>query len=90
MPQASLDGVWLKVRRANVHLRNLDRSMKRWRTASGGYEIALSDDTASGLREWKVVRADSLPSSLSLLAGDVVHNLRSALDHLIYQLVIAN
>jgi hypothetical protein len=64
--------------------------MKRWRTASGGYEIALSDDTASGLREWKVVRADPLPSSLSLLAGDVVHNLRSALDHLIYQLVIAN
>ena len=50
----------------------------------------MSDDAATGLREWKVGRADPLPSSLSLLAGDVIHNLRSALDHLIYQLVIAN
>jgi hypothetical protein len=64
--------------------------MKRFRARSGSYEIATSDDAATGLREWKVVRADPLPSSLSLSAGDVIHNLRSALDHLIYQLVIAN
>lgn len=30
------------------------------------------------------------PPSLSLLLGDYVHNLRSALDHLVWQLVIAN
>jgi hypothetical protein len=53
--QASLDGVRLKVRRAKAHLSNLDRSMKRWRAGSRRYEIAMSDDTATGLREWKVV-----------------------------------
>jgi hypothetical protein len=32
----------------------------------------------------------AVPLRLSLLAGDLVHNLRSALDHAVYQLVLGD
>ncbi len=37
-----------------------------------------------------MVKADNLPASLSVLSGDAVDNLRSAVDHIIWQLVIDN
>jgi hypothetical protein len=46
-----------------------------------------SDDLGN---RWAVVYCESvaeIPLRFSLLAGDVVHNLRSALDHAVYQLV---
>ena len=89
MASASLDGARLKINRAKLHLGNLGRAVKRFRETSA-YEIATADNPDTGLREWRVVQADPLPPSLSLLTGDVVHNLRSALDHLVYQLVLAN
>ncbi len=44
-------------------------------------------------REWDVIDCESVrsvPLRLSLLAGDAIHNARSALDHLVYQLVLAD
>src|ERR1700733_5044928 len=38
----------------------------------------------------QVLKADPIPPSLVCIAGDVIHNLRSALDHIVCALVQAN
>lgn len=85
----SLDGTRLKLERAKDHLRDFEAATQRF-FQTNPYEIVVQDNTHADQRQHVVVRADPLPASLSLILGDAIHNLRSALDHLIWQLVIAN
>ncbi len=75
--------------RAKKHLHDLD-GIWRWFRETNPYGFALEKDPDTG-KEWRVVtRADPIPLCIPALAGDVVHNLRSALDQLIRQLIVAN
>jgi hypothetical protein len=82
-------GARLKVIRAYHHFKTLngkiDRALKGQRNGVlGGYE--------SDGREY-VYRADirwQPPEDWGLIFGDAIHNLRSALDHVVYDLVIRN
>jgi len=86
---ASLAGPSLKLERAKKHLHDLD-GMWRWFRETNPYRFALEKDPDTG-EEWRVVtRADPIPLCIPILAGDCVHNLRSALDQLIRQLIVAN
>lgn len=54
------------------------------------HRVTPNDDLQSGQHVLKVSRIDPVPFEVLLIAGDMLHNLRSALDHLIWQLVLAN
>ncbi|HEX6204497.1 MAG TPA: hypothetical protein VFZ29_01640 [Solirubrobacterales bacterium] len=86
---ASLKGPQLKLDRAKHHIRDLEAARQRFFDANP-YDLWEKENLETGQRELVVKRADPVPDSLSLISGDVIHNLRSALDHLIWQLVVAN
>jgi hypothetical protein len=71
-----------KIERAKKHLRNLEAELVRF----GKQEFhAVTTDKNSQIRQlgkYRMLPFDALPA-----AGDVIHNLRSALDHLAGQLV---
>jgi hypothetical protein len=80
-----LDGVEAKIALARVHLEALHRAAGRL-FAEQPIRIDLLPDRQEG---WFLVRPDFVaepPLSLGVGIGDVVHNLRSALDHLVWQL----
>jgi hypothetical protein len=79
------DGVRLKIKRAKSHLRDL-KAMWRGFLKTRPYRVVPKDNPKTERREHTVIRAAPLPADLPLIAGDVIHNLRSALDQLIFLL----
>ena len=85
-----LDGAWLKVGRAREHSKLLKTVLDLVVKANPG-EVMPERDMPTGdivIRLHLPNGAFQLPSRLGLIAGDAIHNLRSALDHLAYQLAI--
>jgi len=85
---SDLAGARAKVRRAEKHLRELDEYGQRW-AETVGYELRLELDGPTTLvaRMFHPTNT-SPPISIALAAGDAIHNLRSALDHVVYQLAV--
>ncbi len=83
-----LDGAYHKVARARKHLDELRFETKQF-TDSAPYSLtgAYEPPDDHFVMRWQVHRP--APLRLGLIAGDVVHNLRSALDHVVYQLSVA-
>lgn len=79
--------VRVKIKRAEKHLRDLAAELLAARnvrtTVVGPKTSPHTGQTVRGL-----VTLPRLPFDAVATAGDIVHNLRSALDHLAYQLVI--
>lgn len=75
-----------KIRRAGDHAEELGVFTQDW--LENGPQAVLHIDTDG---DWDVgsVEVPPVPPELPVILGDVVHNLRSALDHLVYELVIA-
>jgi hypothetical protein len=84
-----LRGIQAKTERAKQHIADLERAVRAFRD-SKPYEIGTERDPKTGYLIYQVVRADEAPLQLSLIAGDAIQNLRTALDHLAHQLVLAN
>lgn len=84
---ADLTGVRAKLRRAKEHHSTLKVEFDVW-----GKEHA--DALIFHVRRdgpWYVITANPVPQPdirFSTIAGDIIHNLRSALDHLVWQLVL--
>jgi hypothetical protein len=89
MSKATLDGPKLKLERAKSHIDDLVAAIERF-YETNPYDGIVQDNPETNRRELTVTRADSLPDELAVICGDAVHNLRSALDHLIWQLIVAN
>ena len=84
-----LDSARLKVRRAEDHLKEIEKVMRDfWYANANG--ITLDPDPQTRGYIVRIAGSPRPPESLPLLIGDCVHNLRSALDHLMWQLVVAN
>jgi len=76
-----------------MHLRDLKELAERFR-ASHPYVIAAQrepkPDPSQGVNYFFVLdRVDAVPAQIGLVAGDVLTNLRAALDHLAWDLVAA-
>ena len=83
-----LDGVWLKVNRAKQHLESLDGEIRRF-LQSGAYTVTPNpeEDTEEVyMFQFNVVRQP--PKEWSVIVGELAFNLRSALDHLAWQLAL--
>jgi len=83
--KSSLTGINQKIGRAREHLAAVGELLQSY---DGGSEIAAEVD-ANGML-WLTAKLAPVPDSLPILIGDCVHNLRAALDHLVWQLAIAN
>lgn len=85
-------GPRLKISRAEKHLSDLNAAVKEF-IATDPYTQAPEDDPKTGDLVYKISVQPHAPKGLrdlSVIVGDVVHNLRSALDLLAWQLVEAN
>jgi hypothetical protein len=81
---ALLDGAFAKLDRAEEHLRELRSEVGAWEKQPGSFSAHHNSE----LTEYRFrVHFASHPdlTRWGLLAGDCVHNLRSALDHLVWE-----
>jgi len=90
MPFNRIDGIRLKIERAKMHVVELDQRINAFANEKP-YEIGAKPHRIPQIRHTTlyIKSAKPVPEDLSVIIGDVVHNLRSALDHLAWQLVEA-
>lgn len=88
---ASLDGPIAKLDRAKTHLHTLHKSVGAYkRTKSHEFPVTKFDpETGEKVLSLRILKHPKNPE-WGLILGDVIHNLRAALDHLVWQLVILN
>src|SRR5579871_3852534 len=86
---SQLARIKLKTQRAKDHIRDLDTAIQAFRD-SDPYGFRVEDDLQTGDQVHRIQIRSETPEHFALLIGDAVHNLRTALDHLAWQLVLAN
>jgi hypothetical protein len=74
--------------RAQKHIETLQCEAEKW-IKSGVYELSLETD-AKDQPFLQVTRLEVPPAEFGALIGDILHNLRSSLDHMAFGLVVAN
>jgi hypothetical protein len=77
-----------KIERAKQHIGDLERAILDYRSTDP-YRLRVEEDFKAREKVYLVHERSPIPEQLALIAGDAVHNLRSALDHLAWQLVEA-
>jgi hypothetical protein len=80
-----MDGALLKLDWAKKHLRYLKTEMETF-FESKPYSIKVEPHADFGKYDIRAYVSRDIPTALSLIAGDCVHNLRSVLDHLVWEL----
>jgi hypothetical protein len=87
----SIVGVWGKIDRARKHILDLENEIGRF-AKSRPYAIGDKPHPVPQMRHTTLFIESLLPIpvEIALIIGDVVHNLRSSLDHLAWQLVLSN
>ena len=89
MSIAQLESCREKITRANKHIDEIDGLIKGF-FESKPYEIVLKKDVpTAGRLSYRLQILKEPPAGWGPVIGDVLYNLRSALDHLACQLVIA-
>lgn len=79
-------GVQLKVERARQHYEQLKDAVETLELEFATSGIAIERDTRRERHVWRVQIDESRLAPLSLPFGDFVHNLRTALDHIVWEL----
>jgi len=74
----------LKVDRANSHILDLNKIIETF-IRNRGYRVFIDNQSEPEFCLLVMERAKPLPSIIPLIVGDIVHNLRSALDILLYR-----
>lgn len=83
-----LDGIWAKLVRAEEHLDTLDVELEAYWDSDPG-KVVRQFDPDDAMVTILSLKSRSPPLRLSIIIGDCIHNLRSCLDHLAWQLVLA-
>lgn len=83
-----VDDVLEKIKRANTHLNEFQSALDRFKKTNP-YEVSGKRDPKTREFIYYITKADPIPPDLSVISGDVLQNLRSALDYLVSTLIIA-
>jgi hypothetical protein len=84
------EAVRLKVKRAKHHIAEMDRRIHLFFTGQPNpYPILKEIDPETGDAVFKLGKCSPIPEDFPLIIGDVLQNLRSALDHLVWQLILS-
>jgi len=79
----------LKLARALRHIRDFEAEADRW-LAKAPVKLHYTSDLATAESLILAELLEPVPGELSAIAGDALHNLRSALDNLAYELALAH
>ena len=85
---ASLDSVRQKVVRSKIHLNSLDGETQRYFDLKP-CEVMPEEEANSGRIILRFKEKIPVPVAIPLIIGDALQNLRSALDYLVWELVLA-
>lgn len=86
--QASLDGPRAKLDRARLHLEALNDGIRAFtETDTHDFTNEVDLETGDQIIRIRILNEPDNPT-WGLIVGDFAHNLRSALDHLVWQLVL--
>jgi hypothetical protein len=89
MPSDRMLGFRAKLERAKKHVGDLV-AMRDTFFETEPYKIIIEDEAKTGDRVFRVSKVVEVPTEILAAIGDIFHNLRCALDHLAWQLVLAN
>jgi hypothetical protein len=81
-------GPKLKIERAKQHINDLQARIREFET-SGVYDLSIESDPDTGNDVLKVKIVKSVPYIFALIIGDTLHNLKSALDFAINDIVFS-
>jgi hypothetical protein len=84
-----LKGIRLKIKRAKHHISDCE-VLARAPNKSGFYGLKPEQDPKTGDIFYRIWFPRDPPDEFALVAGEAIHQLRSSLDHLAWQLVEAN
>ncbi len=89
---ANLHGVWAKWERAIEQLTALDKEVTAFCSQPHPYTIRSHDHRKDGCYRFEIYPAwqPGIPYRWGAIFGEIVHDLRSALDNLVWQLVVLN
>ena len=80
-----LEGPRAKVQRAQHHVQEPKGAISEFLTRLP-YRFTVEADPDQAYQRIVITGAKSIPSTISLIIGDAIHNLRSALDHVAWEL----
>lgn len=87
-----MDGCWAKIERANEHIGYLAAELQRYAdTNTDRYRLITDIHRDTGLCIVKIFDNNPshvVPTRLAVIAGEILHHLRSSLDHLVWALVL--
>jgi hypothetical protein len=86
---SALEKIRAKTDRADEHIKELDAAVRVF-LDSCPYEVRLNPNHQTGRIEWTLTSGRVIPIQIAAIAGDAIQNLRSALDHIVWALVLAN
>jgi hypothetical protein len=78
-----------KIERADEHIHEFESELLAFKKTDP-YKIGTKHDPQTRRLIYYITKADDVPARLSLIAGDALQNLRTALDYLAWQLVPAS
>ena len=78
----------LKLNRTSYHLDRLEEEVRKWRNRHT-HRYASHFDRESGKQLVHIRFPEPVPAEFRLIIRDCLHNLRSALDNLVYELALA-
>lgn len=81
--------VTLKIKRAKEHIADLQKQVRAF-LDTNPYRVACKVDPDTRKPIYYVASVEPTPQCLPLIAGDIIQNLMSALDHLAFQLVCSD
>jgi hypothetical protein len=84
----SLDSVRQKIDWAKAHLKTLDTETRRY-LDSEMCELVFERNPNAKIHAQRLNILIPIPENIPLMIGDCIHNLRCALDYLVWQLVLA-
>jgi len=82
------DGIRAKIERADHHIVDLELERQKF-LKSNPYSLSAKYNPDIRKTEYRAIICRKIWRTIPIIAGDAIHNLRSALDHLAYQLVSA-
>jgi hypothetical protein len=85
--------VWAKLRRAEEHLEAVERELRAWIQSKPVSLVPAGPAKANAYgtsQDFNIKISNPLPGRLDTVAGDCIHNFRSALDHLAMALAVDN
>ena len=78
-----------RVERANEQRRDLEVEMRAW-AKSGAYKVGTHNNSETGHTSFYVAELRDITPLTHSLIGEIIHTLRTALDHLAYQLLLVS